>query len=185
MAVRTKQYICDAFMTLLENEPVSKITVQNIVDQCNINRNTFYYHFEDIPALIEYIVEQKADELIARYPSVDSINSAMLAIMEFAEQNRKIIWHICSSADRALFELHLWRICEYVISEYGKALFKADDISEEDRMIILHSYEDECFGKVMGWINRGMKTDERDRLIRFLELRSGVAEMMLDRAKNT
>ena len=28
MAVRTKQYICDAFMTLLENEPVSKITVQ-------------------------------------------------------------------------------------------------------------------------------------------------------------
>jgi hypothetical protein len=109
----------------------------------------------------------------------------MLAIMEFAEQNRKIIWHVCSSADRALFELHLWRICEYVISEYGKALFKADDISEEDRMIILHSYEDECFGKVMGWINRGMKTDERDRLIRFLELRSGVAEMMLDRAKNT
>jgi hypothetical protein len=37
----------------------------------------------------------------------------------------------------------------------------------------------------MGWINRGMKTDEHERLIRFLELRSGVAEMMLNRAKNT
>lgn len=185
MAVRTKQHICDAFISLLENEPVKKITVQNIVDQCNINRNTFYYHFEDIPALIEYIVEQKADELIARYPSVDSVNSAMLAVMEFAEQNRKIIRHVCSSADRALFELHLWRICEYVITEYGKVIFKTDAISEEDRLIILHAYEDECFGKVMGWINRGMKTDERERLIRFLELRSGVAEMMLNRAKNT
>jgi hypothetical protein len=72
-----------------------------------------------------------------------------------------------------------------VITEYGKVIFKTDAISEEDRLIILHAYEDECFGKVMGWINRGMKTDERERLIRFLELRSGVAEMMLNRAKNT
>ena len=84
---------------------------------------------------------------------------------------------------KLLFELHLWRICEYVITEYGKVIFKTDAISEEDRLIILHAYEDECFGKVMGWINRGMKTDERERLIRFLELRSGVAEMMLNRAK--
>ena len=185
MAIKTKQIICDAFLELLEREPVSRITVQNIVDKCGINRNTFYYHFADIPALAEYIVEQNTNDLIAQYPTADSIASAMTAIMDFAEQHRTIIRHITNSADRAQFEFHLWRVCEYGITEYGKVLFEADDISEEDKVIILDSYIDECFGMVMGWIRRDMRRDERRRLMRFLELRTGVAEMMLARARES
>ena len=48
---KTKEIIIDAFWQLLEEKPFNKITVQNIVERCALNRNTFYYHFQDIPNL--------------------------------------------------------------------------------------------------------------------------------------
>lgn len=53
---KTKETIIDAFWQLLEEKPFNKITVQNIVERCHLNRNTFYYHFQDIPNLAEYTV---------------------------------------------------------------------------------------------------------------------------------
>ncbi|WP_295208123.1 TetR family transcriptional regulator [Ruminococcus sp.] len=39
-------------------KPLSKITVSEIVADCNINRKTFYYHFEDVQSLLKWTLEQ-------------------------------------------------------------------------------------------------------------------------------
>ena len=49
----TKRAIQSAFLELLDQRSLSRITVRDITDICGINRNTFYYHYQDIPALIE------------------------------------------------------------------------------------------------------------------------------------
>lgn len=54
---RTKNAIIDAFWLLLEEKPYNKITVKDIVERCQINRNTFYYHFHDIPELLETTIK--------------------------------------------------------------------------------------------------------------------------------
>ena len=56
---RTKKVITDAFWQLLTEKPYNKITVKNIVELCGVNRNTFYYHFPDIPYLLEHTIEEK------------------------------------------------------------------------------------------------------------------------------
>ena len=45
MASFTRKAIMTVFLNLLDERPLSKITVKDIVDACGINRNTFYYHF--------------------------------------------------------------------------------------------------------------------------------------------
>ena len=55
MASFTRKAIMDSFMKLVDQRPISKITIKDIVEDCGVNRNTFYYHFADIPALIEAI----------------------------------------------------------------------------------------------------------------------------------
>ena len=50
---RTKLVIVDIFWQLLEEKSYHKITVQDIVDHCRVNRNTFDYHFQDIPSLTD------------------------------------------------------------------------------------------------------------------------------------
>ena len=59
MANFTKQAIKAAFLELLDEKPLNKISVRDIVERCGINRNSFYYHFQDIPSLLgEIIIEQ-------------------------------------------------------------------------------------------------------------------------------
>lgn len=41
----TKQKMADALRILIKTKPFPKITVGDIVATCNINRNSFYYHF--------------------------------------------------------------------------------------------------------------------------------------------
>ncbi len=60
MANFTKKAIRESFLKLLTQRPLSQITVKDIVADCGINRNTFYYYFEDISNLIENIVEEDA-----------------------------------------------------------------------------------------------------------------------------
>ena len=60
MANFTKQAIKAAFLELLDEKPLNKISVRDIVERCGINRNSFYYHFQDIPSLLgEIIVERR------------------------------------------------------------------------------------------------------------------------------
>ena len=59
----TKRMIMDSLMKLLDERPLSKVSIKDIVEDCGINRNTFYYHFSDLPDLIE--CGQIQDELWA------------------------------------------------------------------------------------------------------------------------
>ncbi|MCR5520506.1 MAG: TetR/AcrR family transcriptional regulator, partial [Lachnospiraceae bacterium] len=51
MANFTKNAIKQTFVTLLEEKPYNEITVKEIVSRCGINRNSFYYHYQDLPTL--------------------------------------------------------------------------------------------------------------------------------------
>ena len=57
----TKEIIAKTFTELLDEKPMSKITVKDIVERCGVNRNTFYYHFKDIPDVVEFILKKKWD----------------------------------------------------------------------------------------------------------------------------
>ena len=53
----TKKAIMEAFLHLIEKKPLDKITVRDLVDECGVNRNTFYYYFQDIYAVLEEYCE--------------------------------------------------------------------------------------------------------------------------------
>ena len=41
----TQKAIKESFIKLLNEKPLHQITVKDIVEDCGVNRNTFYYHF--------------------------------------------------------------------------------------------------------------------------------------------
>lgn len=75
MASFTKKAIVESFLQLLGKKPIDKITVRDVVDHCGINRNTFYYYFQDIYAVLEEISHNVADSL----PSEASLSVALEA----------------------------------------------------------------------------------------------------------
>lgn len=55
----TKQALCGSLKKKMEEKPLDKITIQEIVEGCGMNRQTFYYHFEDIYDQLKWMIDQE------------------------------------------------------------------------------------------------------------------------------
>lgn len=71
MANFTKKEIKNIFIKLLNQKPLNKISVKALVDGCGVSRNTFYYYYEDITALLEDIIVGLADDFIKKRPTFE------------------------------------------------------------------------------------------------------------------
>ena len=72
----------DRFKDLLKEKPFNKITVNDIANKCDINRQTFYYHFQDISDLIEWICIDEVDNILEKKDNCDK-NKLFLAISNY------------------------------------------------------------------------------------------------------
>ncbi|UIF29060.1 TetR/AcrR family transcriptional regulator [Levilactobacillus brevis] len=63
--VRTKQALRAAFRKLAQQYRYHEITVQQLTDEANINRKTFYLHFDSIDDLAESFTTEIADQILA------------------------------------------------------------------------------------------------------------------------
>ena len=125
----TQKAIRASFIKLLNQKPLSQITIKDIVDDCGVNRNTFYYYFQDLPDLVETITKEEAEQLIRRYPTIDTTDQCLDALIGFALENRKAVLHIYNSVNRDLYERYQWRVCRYVVEIYLDGVLKERNIT--------------------------------------------------------
>lgn len=62
---KTRDAVFGAFTRLLKTEPYSKITVQEIIDEADIGRTTFYAHFETKDALLSSLCSEIFDHVFS------------------------------------------------------------------------------------------------------------------------
>ena len=109
----TTKAIREAFFELLSKKSIDQITIKNITSRCGVSRNTFYYHYEDITALLEEIMMSMVDELIEKYPTVDSLDQGIAVAIEFVLENKTAVMHIYHSNQRPIYERCLMKLCRH------------------------------------------------------------------------
>ncbi len=179
MANFTKQAIKASFMKLLSQKPLSKISVRDIVEDCGINRNSFYYHFQDIPSLLGEIVTEQTDALIRQYPSISSVEECFSVAFHTARENRRAVMHIFNSANRDMFLQDTLRLCEYVVSTYISTVFSGENIGVDDRRVVVQFMKCQLFGVWIDWVSGGMKEEALADLQRMIQLCRGVPELIV------
>lgn len=178
----TKQAIRNSFIKLLNERPVSQIKIKDIVEDCGINRNSFYYHYQDLPSMIEEIILEEAEAMVRQHPSVDSIEECLDLAVSFALENRRAALHLYNSSNRNVFEQYLWRVCEHVVETYINTFFAKYPMREDDKRIIIRQYKWECFGAVLDWLDGGMKDDIQKDFYRLCQLKKGMLEEVIRRS---
>ena len=181
-AFSAREAIKAAALRLLEERPLREITVKDIVQECGVNRNTFYYHFRDIPALLEELITDQADRIIAAQGPALSLADCLETAARFALDHRQAVLHINQSTHRDLFELCLMDVCRRVVEDFAAAAAGSLPVPLEDREIIIRFYQCECFGQIMAWLNDGMRYDLAVQFRRLCYLGEGMTERMLKRA---
>ncbi|MBL8051499.1 MAG: TetR family transcriptional regulator [Anaerolineales bacterium] len=87
--IRTRSLILDSFGSLLAEKNFENISVQDVTDKAQINRATFYAHFQDKYALLDYSINQmfrneiKKRTLDVCHYSPDNLRNLILAVCEF------------------------------------------------------------------------------------------------------
>lgn len=183
MSKFTQRAIRESFVKLLNEKPLNQITIRDIVDDCGVNRNTFYYYFQDLPQLVESIVEEDTQRIIREYPTVDSIEECLEALLDFAMENRKAAMHIYHSINRDIYEQYQWRVCEHTITTYVDRNLAGRSVTKEDRQLMIDYWKCVCFGLVMGWLEDGMQRDIQTKFRRICELKQGEFERMVNRCE--
>ena len=183
MSSFTRKAIMRSCVRLLEERPVDKITVKDIVEDCGINRNTFYYHFADIPELLETIIKEETDHVISGHSDVTSFEECLTIGVQYILKNRRAMMHIYNSVNREIMERALMRLCEYMVRTYLRTAFGELSLAQDDLETLVTAYKCQAFGLLIDWMNNGLKDDFENTLLRLCELRKGTIEEMIARCR--
>ncbi len=98
MKEKTEKQLCSAFMDLLGRYPFSKITIQKIASECGVNRQTVYYHYDNIYDLMKSSFEYELMNESRMYEE-ESWKEAMLRLLRWMKEKRFIMKNIISNTD--------------------------------------------------------------------------------------
>ena len=173
MSSSTKKAIIESFLYLASKKPLEKITVRDIVDDCGINRNTFYYHFQDIFAVLEEICLSGTRKIKAELPTGDMLGDLFEVLTEYVERYPKAMRHIAASIGVSGAE-------RYFAKGFDKPVFEAltkDTAGSEALLRTATVFLRHAFiGLLVDYINAGGKIDGERLAARIAILARGVSE---------
>lgn len=181
MAQFTQRAIMESFMRLVKRKPLDKITVKDIVEDCEITRNTFYYHFQDIYDLTAEVFRSEFAGIIQRR-STDDWRQQLWDIATFAQENRSAVLHIYTSARQDELARAFDQAADGYLLQVVRNYPQAAAVKEEDIQLIAKALRYSLSGAVRAWLDKGMRTMPGPALQRAIQLFSGTIESALQRA---
>lgn len=158
---RTEEKIVAAFGALLCERPLNRITVKDIVQRAGVNRNTFYYYFQDIPTLAAQMIREQVDHVIQTYSKFGSPIDCIVPLIQFGTTYKQAILNIYRSVQRDAFLTGLNELALYMVHEYAKTtadLASTENWSNELKLLIRYH---KCIlvGVILDWLDAGMEYD--------------------------
>lgn len=97
---KTKKLLSDTLKELMAHKPFTKITVSELIRKCDVNRKTFYYHFDDIFGLLKWMLEQETIEVVKNFEFLIDYQDAFLFVINYVEENAYILNCLYNSIGR-------------------------------------------------------------------------------------
>lgn len=178
----TQNAIKSSFLKLLNERPLDKISVKDIVEDCGVNRNTFYYHFQDIYALVESIFEEETSRVIQSTSIQEDWQEAFIEATRFAMENKRAIYHIYHSITREQLENYLLRVSDDLMNRFVRKQAEGLVVSQEDIHYIASFYKHAIAGILLDWLQNGMKENPEYAIRKMGTLFSGNIRHTLEEA---
>ena len=181
MSDLTKRMLAQSLIRLLNQEPLSAITVQKIADGCGVNRQTFYYHFPDIYGLLEWIFEEDARRLLGGDVTYTSWKEKFLGIFRQLQKYQVPARNIYHSMSRAQLVRYLRTIAAPVVREVAESLMVRDSLSlsSEDLDLVVAMFAWTFVGLALDWLDGLIEESYESRLDKAISIMDGSMEHAL------
>ena len=161
MAQTTKRALAASLKKLLAQKPLDKITIVDIVTDCEVNRQTFYYHFQDIYDLMDWIFVSEATQVIQGKKTYNTWQQGFLQIFEYVLANKALITNAYHSLSREQMERYLYDVTYHLLIDVVEEQAAGIPVRQEDKAFIADFYKYAFVGLLLDWIRQGMKEDPK------------------------
>ena len=151
--------LADAFFEQLKTKPFKKITISDITSACDMTRMSFYYHFEDIYALVDWIFCEMIESSVSEKQSVETWQDDYLRVFLAMKEKKSVIDKIWKSVDLVNIERTLVKLTYRLIYPAIEEKFADKSLTETDKKIVSDFYIYALVGSLMRWATSGMKDD--------------------------
>lgn len=183
MAQFTKTAIIESFLRLLETRSIEKTTVKDIVEDCGVNRKTFYYYFKDIYDLTESVFRYSLEEFARVHTQTATSQQIVLDFFDMIYDYKRVIMHVFNSPDSQIFENYLYEVLSKLMLASIREKLKDSGVTEGDIALMSDMLTMTFLGFVLKWFRNGMKADVRGTVDRMFAVMQGVTELMVDNAE--
>ena len=155
----TKRALEQSLKNLLLKKPLTKITINDIAEDCGINRMTFYYHFKDIYDLVEWCCEEDAARALAGQKTYDTWQQGFLQILEALRKDKAFFTSVYRSISREQLENYLYRLTYDLMMGVVEERAAGMTVRPEDKEFIANFYKFAFVGLTLDWIKNDMRQD--------------------------
>lgn len=180
-ALNTKKTLATSLKKFMGIKPLSKITITEIISDCGLNRKTFYYHFEDIYALLKWILEEEAVEVVKQFDLLIDYEEAIIFVMDYVDANKHIL--NCAFDTMGREELKRFFYNDFIDIMYSLVDSLESNmgitVTKDYKDFVCDLYTETLAGLLINWF-RDRKEHDREKTINYilLVLRSSLPEVL-------
>lgn len=154
---QTKLKLAAALKTLMAQKPMDKITIAELTSMCNIRRQSFYYHFEDIYDLLRWMIQNEAISLLKQQKGALLWKEGLLQLFRYLEENRAVCLCALKSVGRnhlrSFFEADIDAIIHRTIEQLVENIGVRNNLdSFVDVEMLTHFYVMALAGMMESWL---------------------------------
>ena len=181
MSTSTKEALAAALKQMMAVKPIGKITVKDLVEICGVNRQTFYYHFDDVYDLLEWVFEEDANRVLPHTVVYSHWREDMLIYLEYLQENSSFTLNVYNSESRIYMLRYLESKMEACIRSFAVIVSEDMNIDRQDFEFVVKYYAKCAIGLISQWMDLGMQMPAEFTLDRLLRAMDGSVEALLEK----
>lgn len=159
MPDNTKLNLGIALKKLLKEKPLEKIRIHDLTKLAGINRQSFYYHYADIYALVGDVIRTAIFETVGEHCTMDTWEEGMLAMYQRTLEEKEFVVAVYNAIPKERIQLFLEDVLTTYMIYALKDTAGGQLLSEEDRDIFIRFITYGFTGTYLQWIQTGMRAD--------------------------
>lgn len=176
---KTKKELKDALISLMEKKDFKKITITDIVALADLNRGTFYKHYQTQEELLNELIDDVMEDLIKSYKE-PYLHTDIFIISELTTSSIRIFEHVHSYSDFYMIIVNSNvlpgfqnRICEILKQLILQDLAFGTNTNQKINSDLFSSYSAYAlFGLIMEWVKGGYKYTPKHMAEQLIEILS-------------
>ena len=152
---QTKYLLAQSLQELLATMPLEKISVNDIVEQAGVGRNTFYYHFEDKYDLVNWYFQSGVTEFLVNRSSYASWESLLFAVEEYFRENRQFYTRVLQYTGQNCLQEYMFEFFSAIFIQRTRE--SIPDLPESNLTPVGHFLSGAFLGLLLPWVKGGMK----------------------------